>query len=232
MARERIACGDDLAGIRRDACKAAITGHISADDLAAIDAEIGAVEALRRARRQTEKSGATLRAMGPTRRRASTWKDRRHVRRRRAALGFVPVKMADAFTPGEFAVVGVIGEEIMQRGKSCLSVKEIADRSGVCRAIAQRAQRLAAALGLIVIEERRVSRMRNLTNVIRIRAGAVGRRWRTWLKRRLKRAGGGPTFVSGSNTRESRSGSQTAVERLDKAIERLIVPHGSHPRPG
>jgi hypothetical protein len=55
--------------------------------------------------------------------------------------------------------------------------------------------REAKALGLVSIEERRLTAWRNLPNLVRV----VSQEWLTWL--RLRPEGGGCNFANPSNTR-------------------------------
>lgn len=99
-------------------------------------------------------------------------------RRRLAASGPMPPTLACKFTTGQLSVLRIVGDEVRRRGSCTLCVDEIAARAGVCRRLAQGAMRLADELGLLQIEERRVSAFRNDTNVVTI----VGREWLMWLR--------------------------------------------------
>ena len=61
----------------------------------------------------------------------------------------------------------------------------LAARASVCETVVRRAIRQAKILGLLTVQERRVSHNRNLPNVIRITAPA----WLSWLKMRGKGVG-------------------------------------------
>lgn len=104
-------------------------------------------------------------------------------RRRLAASGPMPPPLACKFTTGQLSVLRIVGDEIRARGRCVLYLDEIAARAGVCRRHAQAALREAERLGLLHIEERRVSAFRNDTNVVTI----ISVEWLTWL--RLKRQG-------------------------------------------
>lgn len=105
-------------------------------------------------------------------------------RRRMAAGGYLPPALAAGFTPGEQAVLAVIALEVGKRGACTLALGHVAAFAGVCLTVAKRALRQARTLGLVVVEERRLSRSRNDTNVVRV----VSREWAAWLRLRLPRA--------------------------------------------
>ena len=105
-------------------------------------------------------------------------------RRRMAAAGYLPPALAAAFTPGEQAVLAVIALEVGKRGKCTLALGHMAALAGVCLTVAKRALRQARTLGLVDVEERRLSRSRNDTNVVRV----MSREWAAWLRLRLPRS--------------------------------------------
>jgi len=100
-------------------------------------------------------------------------------RRHLAASGGLPPSLACKFTVGELAALRIVSDEIRQGGRCDRSLAEIAARAGIRRTTAQNAMRVAAALGLITIQERRRQGQKNLPNVVRI----VSREWLQWLKR-------------------------------------------------
>lgn len=118
-------------------------------------------------------------------------------RRRWAAAGYLPPRLAAAFTAGEQAVLAVIASEIGKRGKCTLAVGHVAALAGVCATVAKRALRQARTLGLVTVEERRLTGFRNDTNVVRVASSE----WAGWLRLRMPRAshaglqGGGGTVV-------------------------------------
>ena len=115
-------------------------------------------------------------------------------RRRRVAMsGVVPGKIAAAFTPGELAVLSIIGRQCQRAGVCTLPIDAIAALAGVSRTTVQNAQRQARALGLIEVRERRRRGLPSLPNVVSV----TDKLWRAWLK--LSGQGGGfkklsPTF--------------------------------------
>src|SRR4051794_16818662 len=113
-------------------------------------------------------------------------------RRRWAASGALPPALAARFTLAETAVLAVVAAEHRKRGDCRLTNKEIADVAGVSLTTVKNALRAAQALGLISVEERRLSAFRNAPNIVRI----VSPEWRAWL-----RLGGGGKSAPGSPTR-------------------------------
>lgn len=111
-------------------------------------------------------------------------------RRRLAASSPMPPALAARFTTGELAVLRIVADEVRQRGSCTRSIPEIAARSGVSETKARMALKIAADLGLLTIEERRVPYAPNLPNLVRI----VSREWQTWIAKRsqspLPRASG------------------------------------------
>jgi hypothetical protein len=87
--------------------------------------------------------------------------------------------------------------EISKRGTCTLAIGHLAALAGVCATVAKRALRQARTLGLITVEERRITGFRNDTNVLRIASAE----WAGWLRLRMPRAshvglqGGGGTVV-------------------------------------
>ncbi|MCJ2132781.1 hypothetical protein MKK69_01655 [Methylobacterium sp. J-026] len=105
-------------------------------------------------------------------------------RRHWAAGGYMPLKLAAAFTPGEQAVMAVVGKHIAARGICTLAVGAIAALAGVSETTVRRAMRQAALVGLLTIAARRITGFRNDTNVLRIASAE----WAAWLRLRLPRS--------------------------------------------
>ena len=114
-------------------------------------------------------------------------------RRRWAAAGFLPPALAAGFTQGEVAALAVVAGEIGKRGTCALALGAIAALAGVSESTAKRALRQARGLGLVSIEERRLSRERNDTHLVRI----VSREWAGWLRLRMPRPGRPPLSPPG-----------------------------------
>ncbi|MCJ2067955.1 hypothetical protein MKK75_03880 [Methylobacterium sp. J-030] len=120
-------------------------------------------------------------------------------RRRWAAAGYLPPKIAAGFTSGEQAVLAVVGREIATKGRCTLARGHIAALAGVEASTVKRAMRQAALVGLVDIELRRITGFRNDTNRVTI----ASREWATWLRTRLPRSvqpglGGGGQLQTGT----------------------------------
>ncbi|TXN15074.1 helix-turn-helix domain-containing protein [Methylobacterium sp. WL122] len=149
-------------------------------------------------------------------------------RRRWAASGRLPPTIAARFTLAEQAVLAVIATETAKRGDCRLCHEHVAAVAGVSRSSVKATLRQARTLGLITIEERRLSRHRNDTNIVRI----ISAEWTTWL--RLARSGdtargGGVKSATRTNTPvsypvnlEGRKGQKgcrgTMIERTGRAL--------------
>lgn len=158
-------------------------------------------------------------------------------RRRWAAAGYVPPKLAAAFTAGEQAVLAVVGKNIAARGTCTLAMGAIAALAGVSETTARRALRQAALVGLLTIELRRITGFRNDTNVLRIASAE----WAAWLRLRLPRSaradlGIGCQKVQGTkvsvgskcvSVTESRGfGNATPAQRRNPAPSRTVAAPG------
>ena len=121
---------------------------------------------------------------GPARRVGSRPRSSASLERRRAwtGSGWMPPAIAARFTMGEAAAIGVIVAEIAARGRCELSIGAIAGRAGVCATIVRNALRQARTLGLLHVEERRVARDRNRSNVVTI----VSRELELWVRTRAR----------------------------------------------
>src|SRR5215203_2616685 len=106
-------------------------------------------------------------------------------RRRWASSGAMPPALASRFTLAEQAVLAVIADEYQRHSRCTLAIDHIAALAGVGRSTVKRAMRAAQGLGLVRIEERRVSAWRNLPNVVTIISGE----WLSWLKMRRRGVG-------------------------------------------
>jgi len=104
----------------------------------------------------------------------------------------LPPTIAARFTQAEAAVLAVVAVEVTRRGDCRLPIGAIAALAGVCPRSVRNALRAAEALGLLTIEERRLSGFRNDTNVVRI----LSPEWRGWLRLR----GGGCKTVQRTHT--------------------------------
>lgn len=107
-------------------------------------------------------------------------------RRSWAASGRLPPRLASMFTLAEQAVLSVVAVEVQRSGACTLTLEHIAASAGVCRSTVKNALREAQHLGLIRVEERRLTAWRNAPNRVPI----VSAEWRTWMRLRSKGAGG------------------------------------------
>lgn len=106
-------------------------------------------------------------------------------RRSWSASGRLPPVVSARFTPGEAAVLAVVAVEVRRSGDCRWPNGKLAAVAGVSVSTVKRALRQARTLGLIAVEERRISAFRSDTNVVRI----VSPEWQAW----LRLGGGGQT---------------------------------------
>ena len=153
----------------------------------AIEARRRAVRGLDTVATRAPAVAAAAKAQGrpscfPSKRKVSSSPDRRaSLERRRllASSGVMPPALAARFTTGELAALRVVADAARDQGDCRMTLGEIAARAGVGITTARRGLREAAALGLLLIEERRRHRRPNLPNVVRI----VSAEWRGWIAR-------------------------------------------------
>src|SRR4051795_10748758 len=138
--------------------KAYAAGTVSESDAAGLSALIEARKAIPAAPKPAQ------RRLG-SRPRSDASMERR---RRWAASGALPPALTARFTLAETAVLAVIAAEALRHGRCTLVIEHIAALAGVGRSTVKRALRAAQGLGLVRIEERRVSAWRNAPNVIMI----------------------------------------------------------------
>ena len=141
-------------------------------------------------------------------------------RRRWAASGRLPPGLAARFTLAEQAVLAVIAVEVTKRGDCRLCHEHVAAAAGVSRSTVKMALRQAKALGLVTIEERRLARFRNDTNVVCI----VSREWTAWL--RLSRSS-----ESSAIPRQSGGGVKSAT-RTNTPVSYPVNSQGRRPQKG
>lgn len=99
-------------------------------------------------------------------------------RRRWAASGRLPPGLAARFTLAEQAVLALVATETVRRKDCRLAVGHLAAIVGVAATTVRNAIRQAVKLGLVTVEERRVTGFRNDTNIVRI----VAAEWTAWLR--------------------------------------------------
>ncbi|MBX9659120.1 MAG: hypothetical protein K2X00_11185 [Nitrospiraceae bacterium] len=101
-------------------------------------------------------------------------------RRRWAASGALPPQLAARFTQAEVAALAVVTGQVVKNGRCTLTVGHIAAVAGVCATSVRNALREARQLGLVNIEERRLTGQRNASNRITI----IAPEWCAWVERR------------------------------------------------
>src|SRR5215218_5618000 len=127
-------------------------------------------------------------------------------RRRWAASGALPPALAARFTLAETAVLAVLAAEVLRHGACTLTIGHMAALAGVSETTVRNALRAARGLGLLTIEERRLTAWRNAPNVVRI----ASREWQAWLRLRAAK-GGGCKLVKPTPTQENNKG--TTMQR-------------------
>ena len=148
-------------------------GHLSEAEAEALS---GLIEA-----RQAEAGTHALKPLGAPRSRTGTRPrtDASMERRRRwAASGRLPPGIAARFTLAEQAVLSLVAAETARRGDCRLAVGHLAAIAGVAETTVRNAIREARKLGMVTVEERRVTGFRNDTNVVRIASAE----WTAWLR--------------------------------------------------
>ncbi|MFJ7441303.1 helix-turn-helix domain-containing protein [Methylorubrum thiocyanatum] len=134
-------------------------------------------------------------------------------RRRWAASGRMPPAIAARFTLAEQSVLSLVAAETCRRKDCRLSVGGMAAIAGVSETTVRNAIREAVRLGLLTVEERRITGWRNDTNVLRI----VSAEWLSWLRLTRKRREEAPSWVSEGGGCKSAKGTPTEVLSLCKS---------------
>ncbi|MBY0361186.1 MAG: hypothetical protein K2X45_04710 [Phreatobacter sp.] len=129
----------------------------------------------------------------------------------------MPPAIAAKFTSGEQAALAVVAFEVTKRKVCSMAIGAVAALAGVSESTVKRAIRQARALGFLTVQERRLSRYRNDTNVVRI----ISKAWLAWID--LRGSGGGGQRRPGTNTnglREERGGRVSAIMEPDSKCQR------------
>ncbi|CAO4137870.1 helix-turn-helix domain-containing protein [Methylorubrum extorquens] len=145
-------------------------------------------------------------------------------RRRWAASGRMPPAIAARFTLAEQAVLSLVAAETCRRKDCRLAIEHMAALAGVSRSTVKNAIREAAKLGLLNIEERRLTGWRNDTNIIRI----VSPEWLSWLRFTRKRKD--ETFPILSKGGAVKSATRTPTNLQDQGKLRPAEPSQGLPR--
>lgn len=175
IARVPLCALDDVV---RAAYAEALAGQMSEDEVAAIHQAVND----RRVAPTTQTPTVRMRpSIFPPRRQqprpeASVVRQRR---RRVAASGAVPSKLAANFTQGEIAVLSIIAMEVRGNDRCTLCNDEIAAKSGTSRSTVKNTLREAKRLGLIAVTLRPRRGAKNLPNVVEITDAG----WLAWLLR-------------------------------------------------
>lgn len=154
----------------------------------------------------------------------------RSIARRRglAASGAVPGLIAANFTTGELAVLSVIARQCQRTGSCDWFLDRIAAVAGVSRTTVRNALKQARALGLITVQERRLTAWRSDSNLIRV----VSPEWSAWLG-----LGGGRKKLNGTDNhyyQDNEKAGEGAVIRLRGNCPLPAIPdilgHAKHHR--
>src|SRR5829696_6666854 len=86
----------------------------------------------------------------------------------RACHAALPPALASRFTTAETAVLSVIACEVAKHGACTLTIGHIAALAGVCGQTVRNALKAAQAVGLVHVEQRRVTAFRNKPNRVTI----------------------------------------------------------------
>ncbi len=116
-------------------------------------------------------------------------------RRSWAASGAMPPQLQARFTLAEAAVLAVVAAEVRSKGSCTLTIGHIAALAGVSGQTVRNALHEAFALGIVRVEERRLTAWRNAPNRVTI----TSPEWNAWL--RMRRRGVGQKPCSPRNTR-------------------------------
>ena len=142
-------------------------------------------------------------------------------RRSWAASGRLPPRLAAMFTLAEQAVLSVVAVQVERAGACTYTLEHIAALAGVCRSTVKNALREAHRLGLIRVEERRLTAWRNAPN----RVTVVSTEWLAWMRLRSRGGGGGKVLSSTSTSsfqeKRSQAESRAPDSRMARTQQRL-----------
>lgn len=133
-------------------------------------------------------------------------------RRRWAASGRMPPAIAARFTLAEQAVLSLVAAETCRRKDCRLSVGGLAAIAGVSETTVRNAIREAVKLGLLTVEERRLTGWRSDTNIVRV----VSAEWLSWLRLTRKRKDETPTALSEGGGCKSANPTPTGIQERGK----------------
>lgn len=143
-------------------------------------------------------------------------------RRRWAASGRMPPAIAARFTLAEQSVLSLVAAETARRKDCRLSVGGMAAIAGVSETTVRNAIREAVKLGLLTVEERRLTGWRNDTNILRI----ISAEWTAWLRltRRSPNPGSGLSLRTEQKGGGCKSANPTPTDIQDRGKLRLAEP--------
>ena len=185
------------------------------------DAEAEKLSLALDAKRHASAARTTVRPLPPTlgkRRRRPSQPRRSEAsiqrRRRWSSSGAVPSSIAMNFTTGEAAVLSVVARQVQRCGHCVMFMDQIAAIAGVGRTTVRNAFRQAQTLGLLTVEERRISGNRNLSNRVKI----ISKEWLLWLG--FSRRGG---------CKKSETTSYRYYESTSRTVNKQELPSGIAP---
>ncbi|OAH29767.1 hypothetical protein AX289_29600 [Methylorubrum populi] len=145
-------------------------------------------------------------------------------RRRWAASGRLPPGLAARFTLAEQAVLALVAAETTRRGDCRLAIGHLAAIVGVAETTVRNAIREAGKLGLLTVEERRITGFRNDTNIVRI----VAPEWTAWLTlARKTHPAHVPLQVDAAEGGGCKSAKRTPTQVLNPLDSRITQPSQS-----
>ncbi|GEL44588.1 hypothetical protein MEX01_51790 [Methylorubrum extorquens] len=223
-----------LPAITAELWRAFAEGHVSEADAEALSALIEARQALRspdlvsaagpinpNAPQDRARSPRTGRSGSRPRTDASMER-----RRRWAASGRMPPAIAARFTLAEQSVLSLVAAETCRRKDCRLSVGGMAAIAGVSETTVRNAIREAVKLGLVTVEERRLTGWRSDTNIVRI----ISPEWTSWLRLTRKRKDEALTILSEGGGCKTANPTPTSLQdrgKLRPAEPSQGLPRGS-----
>lgn len=194
---------DKLGDVSKALWTAFAAGQVTED-------EAGVLSALIDARKAVAASPAASKRSVGSRPRSPESVERR---RRWAMSGHIPGNIAWRFTTAEVAVLSVIALEASKQGDCRWTIGHIAAVAGVSDTTVKRTVREAKALGLISVEERRLTAFRNDSNIFRI----VSPEWLAWCELGRKARGGGGQLRPRTNNNDSTGTYKKGFQGGDRA---------------
>lgn len=149
-------------------------------------------------------------------------------RRRWAASGRMPPAIAARFTLAEQSVLSLVAAETARRKDCRLSVGGMAAIAGVSETTVRNAIREAVKLGLLTVEERRLTGWRSDTNILRV----VSPEWLSWLRltRRSPKPGSGLSLGNEQKGGGCKSANPTPTGIQERGKPRPVEPQQGLPR--